>query len=117
MARITLLLFAFAVTGLASGRQAKTPDPEPPPPKLTLEGILKKYPKDEAAVEKLFQMTLDRKPTPEESKVLMAAASARGPKGRAEAYRDFHFAITNSKEYVAKQKEKEKAKEKAAKGK
>jgi hypothetical protein len=115
MARITLLLLAFAALGLASGRQSDKPDPEPPPPKMTLEGILKKYPKDEDAVEKLFQMTLGRKPTAEESKLLVATASARGPKGRAEAYRDFHFAITNSKEYVAKQKEKEE--EKAAKGK
>lgn len=109
MPRLPLTLLTLALAALLAAPSARSADPDPEPPKTTLKEILKAHPKDEKAVEELFKMTLGRKPSAEEAKVVLASVQAKGKGARAKAYEDVHWALTNSKEYQARQKDKAKA--------
>src|SRR5262245_15876050 len=69
--------------------------------KVTLESILKDYPRDEQAVERLFQHMLGRKPTtPELERVVEFLGKEKA--NRKKAFEDIEWALTNSKEYQAR---------------
>lgn len=98
------LLALCAVTALA-GRAADDPEPPPPrPAKVKLEAILKASPKDEEAVGKLFEARLGRKPTERERKGARDHLRKNARAGRLEAFKDLEWAITNSREYLDRQK-------------
>jgi hypothetical protein len=99
------LLALCAVAALAGGAD----DPEPPRPKkakVTLEAILKSCPKDEDAVGKLYEARPGRKPTEREKKAVLGLLRKAGRAGRLAAFKDLDWAITNSREYLDRQKAK-----------
>jgi hypothetical protein len=80
MPRLAITLLALAIAAFSLSPLGRSSDLDPEPPKTTL----KAYPKDEEAVEELFRMALDRKPSAEEAKKVDAAVHAKG-KGAREA--------------------------------
>jgi hypothetical protein len=98
---LSLSLALIVLASSASLARADEDDPEPPPRTMSLDQILKKYPQDKDAIEKLYQSVLRRKPTAEEAAKwakLFEKMPARGDEVRQKVYREVEAMLRREKE-------------------
>src|SRR5581483_8208352 len=101
----THLALLIAVVGLSSVMSAPAPRSKLDLSKEGIARLLKKFPKDELAIEEFFRLVLERKPANRE--MTAAMAHSRKPNmTRQNAFEDIVWALTNSTEYLAKQRAK-----------